>query len=170
MYLNKTYIAVGSNIGDWKINFNQALKHLSKYGIITKLSSTYVSYPYGFKNQKNFFNSVIEFQTNETPYNLLQKIELIEKIMMKNKTIKNGPRRIDLDIIFYNKLNLSEKKLKIPHSQAHLRDFVLMPLIEINPHFIHPVKKRSLINLYKDLDKKYVFKVIKRQIGSLANY
>ena len=82
----------------------------------------------------------------------------------------NGPRKIDLDIIFFNKLILTSKKLTIPHCEMHLRDFVLLPLIEINPFYMHPLKKETISRIYKKLKTKYVFKIKRRLKESLIVY
>lgn len=168
--LNKAYIALGTNVGNWKNNFNQAIRLISKKGSITQLASIYLSQPYGYDQQHYFYNSVLELATNLSPYDLFKELQIIEKKLQKNKLFVNGPRRIDLDIIFFNKLVLTSKKLIIPHYQAHLRDFVLLPLMEINPFFIHPTKKLMIRAIYKKLKKKYVFKIKRRQKESLIIY
>ena len=76
----------------------------------------------------------------------------------KNKKIENGPRKIDMDIIFYGKQNISNKKLTIPHPRAHLRDFVLRPIADIDSNFIHPTKKISIRNLISQLDENFTFR------------
>ena len=170
MLLNKVYIALGTNIGNWKNNFNQSFKMINKLGIIKKFSSFYISYPYGYKDQNYFYNTVIELETNLTPRRLFDELQLIEKKLQKNKQSLNGPRKIDLDIIFFNKLVLTSNLLTIPHKCSHKRDFVLLPLIEISPFYIHPTKKVSTNKLQKDIKKNYVFKVIRRQQESLLIY
>ena len=168
--LNKAYISLGTNIGDWKNNFNQSFKMINKLGLIKKFSSFYLSYPYGYKDQHYFYNTAIKLETNLEPRKLFDELQLIEKKLQKNKTFLNGPRRIDLDIVFFNKLVLTSSMLTIPHKSAHKRDFVLLPLIEISPFFIHPTKKVSIKKLQKDIKKNYVFKVIRRQQESLVIY
>ena len=170
MYLNKVYIALGTNIGNWKNNFNQSFKMINKLGIIKKFSSFYLSYPYGYKDQNYFYNTAIEIETNLEPKKLFDGLQLIEKKLQKNKPFLNGPRRIDLDIIFFNKLVLTSSILTIPHKSAYKRDFVLLPLIEISPFFIHPTKKVPIKKLQKNIKKYYVFKVIRRQQESLVIY
>ena len=170
MLLNKAYISLGTNIGNWKNNFNQSFKMINKLGLIKKFSSFYLSYPYGYKNQNYFYNTVIKLETNLEPRKLFDELQLIEKRLQKNKSFLNGPRRIDLDIIFFNKLILTSSILTIPHKNAYKRDFVLLPLIEISPFFIHPTKKVPIKKLQKNIKKGYVFKVIRRQQESLVIY
>ena len=170
MSLNKVYIALGTNVGNWKNNFNQAVQLISKKGLITQFASVYLSHPYGYEKQNYFYNSVLEFKTNLSPYDLFDELKIIEQKLQKNKFFKNGPRKIDLDIIFFNKLVLTSSKLIIPHYEAHLRDFVLLPLMEMNPFYTHPLKKQTISAIYKKLKNKYVFKTIRRQKESLIVY
>ena len=97
-------------------------------------------------------------------------MQIIEKKLQKNKLFVNGPRKIDLDIIFFNKLILKSRKLTIPHYEAHLRDFVLLPLMEISPFYMHPLKKETISTIYKKLKDKYVFKIKQHQKESLIVY
>ena len=170
MSLNKAYIALGTNIGNWKNNFNQAIQLISKKGIITQLSSVYLSRPYGYEKQNYFYNSVLELETNLSPYALFDELQLIERILQKNKLFVSGPRKIDLDIIFFNKLILTSNKLTIPHYAAHLRDFVLLPIIEMNPFYMHPLQKETISTIDKKLKDRYVFKIKRRRKESLVIY
>ena len=167
MSQNKAYIALGTNIGNWKNNFNQTFFLLNKIGIISNFSSVYLSKPQGYLNQELFYNTLIELKTILSPFKLMEEIKIIEKIIKKHKVIINGPRRIDLDIIFYNKLILKNKLLEIPHPRAHLRDFVLKPMDEIKPYFIHPIEKKTIRNLLNSIKKNYILKKIIRQKESL---
>ena len=170
MSLNKVYIALGTNVGNWKNNFNQAIQLISKKGIITQLSSVYLSRPYCYEKQHFFYNSALELKTNLSPHGLFDELQIIEKKLQKNKLFVNGPRKIDLDIIFFNKIILTSRKLIIPHYEAHLRDFVLLPLMEINPFYKHPLKKETISVIYKKLKNKYVFKIKRRRKESLIVY
>ena len=158
MYQTKVFIALGSNIGDKIFNINQSIYEIKKYGQVVKYGDIYISKPYGFKNQHNFFNTAILFFTNLQPIELMKKLSLIETKLKKNKKIENGPRKIDMDIIFYGKQNISNKKLTIPHPRAHLRDFVLRPIADIDSNFIHPTKKISIRNLISQLDENFTFR------------
>ena len=170
MSLNKVYIALGANVGNWKNNFNQAVRLILKIGVITKLAPVYLSHPYGYERQHYFYNSALELKTNLSPYDLFKELQMIEKKLQKNKLFVNGPRKIDLDIIFFNKLILTSSKLTIPHYEAHLRDFVLLPLMEMNPFYMHPLKRKTVSAIYKKLKDKYVFKIKRRQKESLIVY
>tara|TARA_B100001123_G_scaffold437258_1_gene569100 strand:- start:765 stop:1277 length:513 start_codon:yes stop_codon:yes gene_type:complete len=170
VFQNKVIIALGTNIGNWKNNFNQALFELNKIGFISNFGSIYYSKPFGFKNQSFFYNTAIEFITLANPIKLLQDIQIIEKKIKKNKFFVNGPRRIDLDIIFYNKIILKKNNLIIPHPRAHLRDFVLYPIKDMSPFYIHPTKKKTINNLVLELKENYILKRINRTKESLLIY
>ncbi len=163
MFQNKVYIALGTNLGNWKRNFNQSFVELNKLGFINNFSSVYISKPYGYKNQNLFYNTVIEFKTHFNPIKLIKSLKLIEKKLKKKKIIKNGPRIIDLDIIFYNKIILTNNLLTIPHPRAHLRDFVLYPIQEMNPFYRHPSEKKTIKELINKLENKFILKKIKRE-------
>jgi len=167
VFHNKVYIALGSNLGNWKNNFNQSINLLANFGKINKIASTYFSKPFGYQNQNFFYNTVIEYYTHKDPISLLNTIRIIEKKLQKNKKIDNGPRKIDLDIIFFNHIRLNSRILDIPHKEAHKRDFVLLPIKEISPFLIHPILKKSISELYNELKKKYVFKIRPQNSKSL---
>ncbi len=163
MYQNKVYIVLGTNVGNWKNNFKQSLLLLNSLGTINNFSSIYLSRPYGYQYQKYFYNMAIELLTKKDPYKLINDLKLIEKKLKKNKIIKNGPRTIDIDIIFYNNLIFNKIFLTIPHPRAHLRDFVLYPICDICPFYIHPILKKTIKELKNNLKEKFIFKKINRQ-------
>ena len=162
VYPNRAMLALGSNVGNWKMNFNQCLKKISNFGLITRIGNSYVSKPYGYAQQRNFHNTAIELMTNYSPLQLLRGLQLVEKVLKKNKTITNGPRRIDIDIVFYNQLVFQNNQLIIPHPRAFKRDFVLYPINDIDPFYFHPTKHKTIKVLIEGLNEKYIEKVIKQ--------
>ena len=170
MLLNKAFIALGTNIGNWKNNFNQSFIQINKIGHITNFGSVYLSNPYGFQNQNFFYNTAIELTTTLGAIELMRELKIVEKKIHKKKLFTNGPRRIDLDIIFYNKMIINNKSVTIPHPQAHLRDFVLRPIYDMNPFFTHPLEKKTIKELIKTLEENYIFKKINRQKDSVLIY
>ncbi len=149
---NLVYLLIGSNLGDREHNLKIALEHLKEYNIIiSKTSSIHNTSPWGFKDQPDFLNQAIEAFTTLEPYDLLKKLKNIEKQMGRIKSLKYGPRIIDIDIIFYNDLILESEELSIPHPLMHMRDFVLKPLYEIAPDFIHPKLNLSVRDLLINL-------------------
>ena len=170
MSLNKVFIALGTNIGNWKNNFNQSFIQLNLIGHITNFGSIYLSKPYGFADQDFFYNTAIELTTTLSIMKLMEEIKIIEKKIKKNKLFTNGPRRIDLDVIFFNKMMIEKKSVSIPHPRAHLRDFVLYPIYDMDPFFIHPTEKKTIKELINNLKENYIFKKINRQKDSVLIY
>tara|TARA_B100001750_G_C15090855_1_gene390555 strand:- start:11 stop:523 length:513 start_codon:yes stop_codon:yes gene_type:complete len=168
--LNKVFIALGTNIGNWKNNFNQSFVQINKIGHISNFGSVYLSNPYGFKDQNFFYNTAIELTTSLGFMKLMEELKKIEKKIQKNKLFVNGPRRIDLDIIFFNKIIIKKNLVLIPHPRAHLRDFVLYPIYDMSPFFRHPLEKKTIKELIYNLKENYVFKKINRQKDTLLIY
>ena len=162
VYPNRVFLALGSNVGNWKVNFNSCLKQLQNIGELKSIGNIYVSKPYGYKEQSDFYNTAVELQTTYGPIELIKKLQLIEKKLHKKKLIKNGPRRIDIDIIFFNSLTINQDSLIVPHPKTIDRDFVIFPLHDIDPFFLHPIEKKSLKKLKIEVRDKYIEKRIKQ--------
>ena len=149
---NIVYLAICSNINSQK-NIKLALKELSKIGKIIKISKLIKTKPEGYLNQADFLNGAIKFKTNLTPKELLTELKNIEHLLKRNTPFRNGPRTIDIDIIFYGNLILNTPNLTIPHERADKRFFVLKPLAEIAPSKTHPILRRQVKTLLKNLCK-----------------
>tara|TARA_Y100000992_G_scaffold204472_1_gene139721 strand:- start:466 stop:966 length:501 start_codon:yes stop_codon:yes gene_type:complete len=158
VYQTDSVIALGSNLGNSIYNLGCAIKELRKFGYISKIADVYISEPYGYKYQDNFYNTAVLLKTNKQPLELINIISQIEKKLKKNKRIINGPRNIDIDIIFYGKNKYFFSNLIIPHPRAKDRDFVLLPILDINPFIQHPTEKKSIKILSAKLQKKYIIK------------
>lgn len=144
------YIGIGSNLGDRLQNCLDAVETMGKRGIFVKSkSSIYETEPWGGIDQPRFLNMVIEAETELSPSEILQMLKGIEQELGRRASYKWGPRSIDLDILLYDNLVVSEEGLKIPHPLMHERDFVLRPLNEIAPDAIHPVLKKSVRELFQ---------------------
>ncbi|MFK4786217.1 2-amino-4-hydroxy-6-hydroxymethyldihydropteridine diphosphokinase [Fusobacterium sp. MFO224] len=140
------YLSLGSNIGAKKDNLSKAIeliKNLSNTEVTT-ISSFLETEPYGLKEQDNFFNACIEIKTLFSPHELLHNLLQIEKEMGRIRTIKWGPRVIDIDIILFDNLILQDDDLAIPHPYMCDRMFVLKPLSEIAPNIIHPLENKTI--------------------------
>ena len=133
------YIALGTNIGNRQENLHTAKALLSPEVTVLGESSIYVTPPWGYADQPDFLNQVIEVSTRLEPASLLRHLKGIEKQMGRQKLIHNGPRLIDLDILFYGDRVVDEGDLQIPHPRMVGRAFVLVPLGEIAPDFVHPI-------------------------------
>lgn len=139
------YIGLGSNIGDRKKNILKAIEELKKSGQkILKISSIYETKPWGFEKQRKFLNAVVKIKTFLSAVDLLQLCKSIERKIGRKKTFRWGPRKVDLDILFYGKKRINTRKLKIPHPEIKNREFVLRPLKEIAPRLIHSVYGQSI--------------------------
>ncbi len=148
------YLSIGTNEGDRKDNIRKALCELSNYCKIIKISKFYRTKPYGYTDQKNFINFVLEVETFYSPGEFLKKCQSIENKLGRKRLIKWGPRTIDIDILFWSSRIINTEELKIPHYDLHNREFVLKPMLDIAPEFTHPFLKRSIRELYLDLKIK----------------
>lgn len=150
--MNKVFIAFGSNIGDRYETVYKAFKLLEENQMkIVKKSKIYETEPYGYKEQPPFINGVILVETHLSCREVLERLLSIEKQLGRERIIRWGPRTIDLDIIFYNNEVYNEEDLKVPHPDMQNREFVLKPLCDIDPDFIHPVLKKSIRDIYNSL-------------------
>ncbi len=150
--VNRSYIGFGSNIDDRLLKKKKALELLGNSDCceVIKVSSIYESKPYGYKEQNNFLNCVAEIETSLSLKDLLILSKDIEKQIGRKQREKWGPREVDLDILFYNHLIYSDDKLTVPHKDVLNRDFVLIPLCEIAPEFVHPIEKKKICELSKE--------------------
>jgi 2-amino-4-hydroxy-6-hydroxymethyldihydropteridine diphosphokinase len=145
------FLALGSNIGDRKDNLIEAMKLLGEKVDVEKLSSVYETEPVGYSKQPFFLNAVLKGATALKPPDLLKFLKDIENRLGRKPTFPNGPRTIDIDILFYDNKILNSNDLVIPHPRLTVRAFVLVPLNEIAPDFIHPGNERPVSQLVKDL-------------------
>ncbi|MFA7074110.1 MAG: 2-amino-4-hydroxy-6-hydroxymethyldihydropteridine diphosphokinase [Endomicrobiaceae bacterium] len=144
------YLSFGSNIGDRRQNILKAVAALEENNIRKiKLSSFYETSPVGPK-QRHFYNCAGMFKTDLTPEKLLDFIKKTEQKLGRTKTFRWGPRVIDVDILFYGKEVVKSKILSIPHSEIINRLFVLLPMNEISPGFVHPVLKKTIRKILKE--------------------
>jgi len=146
------YLSLGSNLGDRRANLITALNTLKQNVRIIKISAVYDTAPMENTNQGRFLNIAIEATTALTPRELLKFVKGIEWRMGRNlKAAPNSPRPIDIDILFYGDTIINAPALVIPHPRLHLREFVLAPLAEIAPDFVHPVLNKTIRELQIEL-------------------
>ncbi len=134
--MKKIYLGLGSNLGDKKKNLDEALGRLQKQVKLLKLSSYYRTEPVGYKDQDWFLNLVAEGATELSPEALLAFCQGIERDMKRIKTVRFGPRVIDVDILLYEGFSSSEPELTVPHPRMKERAFVMAPLAEIAPNLL----------------------------------
>ncbi|QCX32882.1 2-amino-4-hydroxy-6-hydroxymethyldihydropteridine diphosphokinase [Caloramator sp. E03] len=153
--MNRVYVAFGSNIGDKNKNIKKAIEMMNARGLnVIKISQIYKTEPYGYTNQPEFLNGVLEALTDLDAMDVLYTLLNIEKDLGRVREFKWGPRIIDLDILFFNDDVIDEKDLKVPHPDMQNREFVLKPLCEIAPNFMHPVLKKSVKDMLLELELK----------------
>ncbi len=147
------YLSLGSNIGDKQNYLSRAIDAISKNSMCKNLrvSDFEITKPVGYTDQDDFLNCCIELKTLLSPHDLLELTSSIESAAMRERKIHWGPRTLDIDIILYDDLIMSDEKLTIPHIEMANRGFVLKPLCQLNPYAINPVLKMSAIELYKSL-------------------
>ena len=162
---NKIIIGVGGNInsddGSHPIETcNKAINLLQNYSIkVQKQSKWYNSEPIPKSEQPIFFNCVVIATTILNEYYVLKFLHKIESEFGRTRNEINEPRSIDLDLIDYSNKVLNNKNLTLPHPRAHLRKFVMGPLAEIKPDWIHPILKVNVLDILKKLDKQKVEEV-----------
>lgn len=148
--MNRIYLLLGSNMGNSREQLITAIKLINKkIGKVTRHSNLYVTAAWGNTNQPDFLNQVIVVESKLAAVQTMQTILGIEEEMGRVRTVKNAPRIIDIDILFYNKEVIEEKILSVPHPQIPNRRFVLIPLNELSPNFKHPVFQQSIHHLLK---------------------
>lgn len=139
---NKVYLSLGTNLGDKEANLITALKKITYHSKIKlqRIAPLYKTAPVGYLKQAWFYNTAAEISTTLSPFELLAFLQDIEKQLGRIRTILWGPRIIDLDIIWYENVNLCTRKLVIPHPRLAERAFVLVPLMALAPALIIPGK------------------------------
>ena len=150
------YLSLGSNKGD-RIGFVQQATSLlnAADGIsLIRTSAFYESEPWGMNSKNWFVNAVVEAKTKYSPQELLEVCQRIEKQLGRTSEEKNQyqDRTIDIDILFYNKDIINEENLIIPHKYVHLRAFTLVPMMELNSDFVHPVLHKNIVEMHNDLE------------------
>ena len=141
------YLALGWNMGNRAANLKEAIASLAPQMEVKARSAVYETDPWGFKEQEKFLNQVVRVETYLKPEQLIKHLKRLEVALGRKESFPNGPRLIDIDILFYDDLVLYSPALTIPHPHLHERAFVLVPLMDIASDLVHPVKKKSIREL-----------------------
>jgi 2-amino-4-hydroxy-6-hydroxymethyldihydropteridine diphosphokinase len=141
------YLALGSNVGNRAANLKAAMAALPPQMEVKARSRVYETPPWGYANQEKFLNQVLQVQTYLKPEQLLKHLKRLEVALGREASFQNGPRLIDIDILFYDDLVFESPIVTIPHPRLHERGFVLMPLMDLAPDLVHPLKKQSIREL-----------------------
>ena len=150
---NKVYIAAGSNLGDKEETLKEAIYKIDKRKdcVVTKVSNFYTTDPVGYEDQDQFVNCVFEINTLQTPSELMNTLLEVEKDFKRERIIRWGPRTLDLDIIFYDDIISYDEHILIPHPRAHERQFVMKPMCDINPYYVHPIYRKRVMDISSEL-------------------
>jgi 2-amino-4-hydroxy-6-hydroxymethyldihydropteridine diphosphokinase len=149
-------LALGTNLGEREKNLEFARAALAPEVKIVEESPIYETPPWGYTEQPKFLNQVVKAETNLSPEALLSYLKEIESQLGRRQTIRYGPRVIDLDILFYDDVVLSQSGLTIPHPHLHKRAFVLVPLADLAPDMQHPILNQSVSEILEEVDQEGV--------------
>lgn len=152
MKVHTVYIGLGSNMGDRVAFLREAVQRLGAIVTIEKASRLYVAAPLGYVRDDAFVNAVVSGTTTLKPLELLEMMQAIEQTMGRRPGVTFGPRLIDLDLLFYDTVQIETRKLTVPHPLIPQRAFVLKPLAEIAPNLMHPVMYYTVSQLLQDAE------------------
>ena len=151
---HQVYLSVGSNLGDREAFIKQGIDQLEEHLLIQvqKVADTVETEGYGFTDQPKFLNTAVKARTLLTPRELLDQLKLIEDSAGRTREVRWGPRTLDLDIVFYDKLIYEDDRLILPHVDMENRYFVLKPLSQLAPNFRHPILGKTVTQMLEALD------------------
>ncbi len=147
----RLFLLLGANLGDHFQTLEQARTQLIEtVGTLVSESKLYETAPWGVTNQPPYLNQVLELQTTLTPDNVLTQAQFIEQALGRVRLDRWGARVIDIDLLYYDDLTYQTEQLTLPHPLLHERRFVLVPLCEIVPNFVHPVFGKTNAEMLRD--------------------
>lgn len=164
---NNIYLGLGTNLGNKIPNLNNAAREIDtdiKCSLI-KCSSIYETSPCGFEDQENFFNAVVEITSDYSVEELFDFIKSVEIKLGRKDNIKWGPRIIDIDILLYNELAYSSDRITVPHKELLKRDFVIVPLLELNNDIVYPGTKEKISNSLVDFPDRHIISKLETKIN-----
>jgi 2-amino-4-hydroxy-6-hydroxymethyldihydropteridine diphosphokinase len=157
--LKRVYLGLGSNMGDREAQIASALEALNTPDLrLLRKSSLYETEPIGFKDQAWFLNMVAEFETDLFPKQLLHRMQKVELSMGRVRSIRNGPRTIDIDVLLYGNSVIKTEELEIPHPRYRERRFTLAPMAELSPTLRDPVTKQTMAEMLAGLSGQAIRK------------
>jgi 2-amino-4-hydroxy-6-hydroxymethyldihydropteridine diphosphokinase len=148
---SKVWLGLGANLGDREAALQTALKLLARDCRDVRVSPVYETPPWGDTNQEPFLNLVACGQTSLSPVALLRRCQEIEHALGRQRGSRWGPREIDVDLLAYGDIALKTPELEIPHPQLHRRGFVLVPFVDVDPCWRHPLLDKTALELLQEL-------------------
>ena len=146
-------VALGSNLGDSRRIIECAIREINDQCQVLRCSSLYLTKPVGYTAQPDFINAVLSARTVLEPHALLDFLQMVEGRHQRRRSFRNAPRTLDLDLICYGQLVVSDERLTLPHQRMHERAFVLVPLLEIEPELLIAGLNRRVRELCAALDQ-----------------
>lgn len=160
--MHQVYLLLGVNLGDRFLQMKTALKEIElQIGRVIKSSSLYETAAWGVEDVPDYLNQVVLVDSSLEPLLVLKKIKKIEEKLGRTRNVKWESRLIDIDILYYDRLIMDTDKLTIPHPYLHFRKFTLVPLLEIDNDFLHPVLNKNHEELLLELNDHLEVKIIK---------
>jgi 2-amino-4-hydroxy-6-hydroxymethyldihydropteridine diphosphokinase len=158
--IHTAFIALGSNLGDREKHLREAVDSLIRFpGIsLSGLSPIYETEPVGVPDQNWYLNGAVRIFTDLTPLRLLDLCQWIEEQGGRDRSFPAGPRTIDLDLLLFDDRVIDTSRLRLPHPRLHLRSFVLTPLADLDPAYVHPVLKKTVRRLLAGLEDPHVIR------------
>lgn len=166
---HEVYIGLGSNLGDRVAYLREAVHRLGAIIQIEQVSRLYVAAPLGYVRHDAYINAALHGKTTLTPVDLLGMLQSIETAMGRRPGVQFGPRPIDLDILFYDSIQMETYKLTIPHPRLPQRAFVLRPLADIAPDLMHPMLYYTVSQLLGDAEDANQVQLYDPNQAGLAN-
>ena len=153
--MNTAYLLIGGNLGDRQFYLQKARELIQQFcGNIVHYSAIYETAAWGVTDQPSFYNQALALETNLEPEKLMLELLRIEEYMGRKRTIKMGPRVIDLDILLIDDRILNSSLLTLPHPSLSIRRFALLPLAEIAPNLLHPISGKIIAQLLDECTDK----------------
>lgn len=153
--MSTAYVALGSNLGDRRANLRTAIEKLRRHKIdVADVSTFFTTKPYGVTDQPDFLNAVCRVETDLAPLELLHVLLAVEQEMGRVRKRHWGERNIDLDLLLYDDVCMNTPELTLPHPDMQNRDFVLLPLAELDYELVHPTLHKTIGQLQEELLNK----------------